>query len=112
LLAYIDSYGWKTIGYMRGTAIPRKTLYLPEFSGKTIRAAIAKVSIAKRKPVALNHVRIENWKIDDDGNANQTDQLHHVYSRMIASGQDADSDPTAAAEDIEAIKRCLGINGG
>jgi len=89
LLAYIDGHGWIQIGFMRGTAVPRKTLYLPEYAGKTIRVAIAKVRTINRKPAALNHLRIEDWKIDEDGNANSDDQLHHVVARMIASGKTA-----------------------
>lgn len=109
LLVYVDGYGWIPIGFMRGTAIPRKKLYLPEFAGKTIRAAIAIVGIVKRKPVALNHVKIENWKIDEDGYANYTDQLHHDYSRMIVNSKLAVAEIAPDEEDVLAIKRCLSI---
>lgn len=93
---------------MRGSMKPRKAIYLPECAGMTIRAAIANVKIVRRKPAVLNYLRMENWKIGDDGIAYEEDQFQHVMKRITTvAGDDADSAPTP--EDIDAIKRCLGI---
>jgi hypothetical protein len=90
---------------------PRKVIYLPECAGKTIRAAITNVKIERRKPAVLNYLRMENWKIGDDGIADEADQFQHVMQRITAAaGDDADTAPTQ--EEIGAIKRCLGISSG
>lgn len=104
----VPGYGWKLIGSAPGTGIPSKLLYFPEFSGKTIRAAIAHISVERGKPTALNKLRIENWKIGDDGRADMEDQVRHTAAMIM--GKDGDS--IATKEDIEAIKRCLGLGGG
>lgn len=106
LFVDVPASGWKAIGGTRGLAIPRDVLYLPEFAGKVIRVALANIRIERRKPAALNKLSIEKWKIGDDGNAEQEDQLQHVVARI--KGTVGDSIPTQ--EDIEAIKRCLGIS--
>lgn len=94
---------------MRGSMKPRKAIYLPECAGMTIRAAIANVKIVRRKPAVLNYLRMENWIIGDDGIADEADQFQHVMQRITtAAGDAADTAPTQ--EEIEAIKRCLGIS--
>lgn len=90
---------------------PRKVIYLPECAGMTVRAAVANVKIERRKPAALNYLRMENWIIGDDGIADEKDQFQHVMRRITTlAGDDADTVPTQ--EDIEAIKCCLGISSG
>ncbi|KXS31498.1 MAG: hypothetical protein AWT59_2365 [Candidatus Gallionella acididurans] len=109
LFVDVTGTGWKAIGGTRGLAVPRDVLYLPEFAGRVIRVALANIKVEKRKPVALNRLSIENWKIGDDGNADQEDQLRHVVARMKGEASDsATSNPTDA--DIGAIERCLGIS--
>lgn len=109
LFVDVPGSGWKAIGGTRGLAVPRDVLHLPEFAGKVIRVALANIKVEKRKPVALNKLMIENWKIGDDGNADQEDQLQHIVARMKGVlGDSATSNPTDA--DIAAIKRCLGIS--
>lgn len=106
---YVPGSGWKAIGGMRGSMKPRKAIYLPECAGMTIRAAIANVKIVRRKPAVLNYLRMENWIIGDDGIADEADQFQHVMQRITtAAGDAADTAPTQ--EEIEAIKRCLGIS--
>jgi len=105
---FVPGAGWKAIGGMRSMK-PRKALYLPECAGMTVRAALANVKIERSKPVVLNYLRMENWKIGDDGVADEADQFQHVFRRITtAAGDDADTAPTQ--EETEAIKRCLGIS--
>lgn len=109
LFVDVPGSGWKAIGGTRGIAIPRDVLHLPEFAGKEIRVALANIKVERRKPVALNRLSIEHWKIGNDGNADQEDQLRHVVARMKGKPSDsAESNPTEA--DIRTIKRCLGIS--
>ena len=106
---YVPGSGWKAIGGMSGSMKPRKAIYLPEYAGMTVRAALANVKIERSKPVVLNYLRMENWKIGDDGVADEADQFQHVFRRITtAAGDDADTAPTQ--EETEAIKRCLGIS--
>ena len=109
LFVDVPGAGWKAIGGTRGLAIPRDVLYLPKFAGRVIRVALANIKVEKRKPVALNRLSIESWKINDDGNADQEDQLQHVVARM--KGKPGESAESIATEtDIGAIERSLGIS--
>jgi hypothetical protein len=106
LFVDVPGSGWQAIGGTRGLAIPRDVLHLPEFAGQTVRVALANIRIESRKPSALKKLSIEKWKIGDDGNAEQEDQLQHVVARI--KGTVGDSIPRK--DDIEAIKGCLGIS--
>lgn len=105
----VPGAGWKLIGGMSGSMKPRKLPCIPECAGMTVRAALANIRIERRKPAALNYLMIERWKIGDDGVADPDDQFQHVVARIIATGKGDPIVSVPTKEDVEAIKRCLGL---
>jgi hypothetical protein len=113
--------GWKLIGGTRTTIIHRKLLYLPEFSGRTIRAAFANVKFDRRKIVDVNFLWIENWIIGEDGNADKEDQFQLSVRRLLLGAKEDYIENVFAKQqkyiainvpsndDIDSIKRCLGL---
>lgn len=98
------------IGGTRSKAIPSELLYLPAFAGKTVRAAIANINVKRGKPITLNSLRIESWKIGENGNADWEQQVQLVIARVLAEEDNYPSDIVATDEDIDAISRTLGLD--
>ena len=103
--------GWKPVGQHRWFDIANGKIRVPKMAGKTFRSAYALVEIDGRKVVALCRVYLSHWKIGNDGFADPDDQMRPTaqYTNMeVRPGDHAKTIPTK--EDVEAIKRCLGIS--
>ena len=105
--------GWKLIGRTRWSALHKGEICVPRWAGETLRGAQASVEIDGRKVVGLFHLDISTWKFGDDGFIDQDYQLQQLQKavEMNARGEkQTASIPTE--EDVEAIRRCLGLGGG
>jgi hypothetical protein len=109
LFVELPDIGWKLIGGCLAIRVPNEILHLSEFAGKTVRIAFANIGIKNGKPTALRRLTIEYWQINDDGIADQDDQMHLVVARAkddLIEGKRI----KATQVDIDAILRCLGLS--
>ena len=105
--------GWLAIGRNRWDAIHKGEIRVPKWAGKTLRSAWVSVEIDGRKVIGLLAVQISTLKIGDDGLADQDDrsrQLRKSVDMYSRGEKQTDSIPTT--EDVEAIRRCLGLGDG
>jgi hypothetical protein len=83
-----------------------------KWSGKIMRLAYTCVEVAGRKVVALNDVRITFCKVNDDGFADQEFQRENTAKYANIDVRPIDHPQTyPTVDDVEAIKRCLGLAG-
>jgi hypothetical protein len=108
LFIEVPGVGWKPVSCTWGSIIRPKNLCLPELAGKTVRAALASISMVNRKPATLNQLRIEHWLIGGDGNPDMDDQVRHVVARFHLTMRGG-NDPGVTSEDVDEIKQHLGI---
>jgi hypothetical protein len=104
--------GWVNIGQRRWSDIQHGGVSVPECAGRILRSAWATVQIDGRKVVALNRVEISNWRIGENGFADQEDRQREIARYVNMKARPADYAKTIPTlEDIVAIRRCLGLNG-
>lgn len=108
LFIEVPGVGWEPASCTWGSIIRPKNLCLPELAGKTVRAALASISIVNRKPATLNQLRIEHWLIGGDGIPDMDDQVRHVVARFHLTTMEGNG-PDVTPIDVEEIKRRLGI---
>jgi hypothetical protein len=102
--------GWKHIGKDRWSDIRNGRERVSKWAGKTYRTAMAIVELNGRKVVALNHLEIANWKIKQNGLVDLDEQMNRSAIYANIGDKPADHYKTIPMEeDIEAIKRCLGL---
>lgn len=101
---------WRAFPVSRGMSIYRGEARVQKFAGNTMRIATAVVEFDGDKPVALTSLSISNWKIGADGFADQNEQMRGIVEKIDGGAGDADVS-MATKEDVEAIKRCLGLGG-
>ncbi len=103
--------GWEPIGRNRWSALHNGELCAPRWAGKTLRSAWVSVEIDGRKVIDVINVSISTLKIKADGFIDERDQARQLRKSvdMYSRGEkQTDSIPTK--EDVEAIKRCLGLS--
>lgn len=110
---FIDypSTGWRMLPNARVMNIYNGKVSIPELAGRTVRVATANVEIHENKRIALNELKIMFWKFNHDGLVDQDDKLHRIKEKLDGVAREG-GDSIVTNNDIEAVKRCLGIGGG
>lgn len=104
-----EGYGWRMIGFTHDQSVQPEPLYLPKSSGRTKRVALAKLSLANRRLVRLIYLLIDDCQVEDDGSERYMDILRPRIAKLMQRGVTEDTDPATAADDVTAIRRCLGM---
>lgn len=100
--------GWKPISGSRVIAFQRGKLCVPEQANKKVRVAVADIEMNGNKPTALSNLTISEWKLDEIGFVDQAAFTARIVEK-IDGGDGKPREATFAPEDLESIKRRLGI---
>lgn len=106
---YEPGSGWKPIGIDRVAAIQNGETCAPKPSDKVIRIAFAYIDTEGRTATILRNLTVSEWKIGADGFVDQTEMMSRVVE-MIDGGVGVTGDIVPTPQDVEAIKRCLGLS--
>ena len=105
--------GWRLFPLSRALVAYQGDLRLPEYVGLSLRIAFAHVELAGNRPTKLMRLECSEWHLDAEGRVDQDKLMSDIVERIDPVEGDIDyrllTSVPMTASDIEAIKRCLGI---